>query len=150
MKSGTLTAILRCSDCGARHIELRGSVTGDAVVRCVNCGGGASPWAEFLADLKGRIRCQGNEVRGRRVRYCARKHADPAPGWHLILSIPLDEFSLPFADRSGSPSSVEGFELPRHAVEVSRVEGRRGVSASDPQLSGHKRQDNGVKREDAA
>jgi len=146
MKFGTLTPILRCSECGARHMELRGPVTDDTVVRCAECGGGAGPWAEFLADLDARIKRQNQERRGRRLRYRARKHADPAPSWHLILSIPLDEFSLSFADLSGGPSSVEGSRLLRHAVEVSRVESRGGVSSSCPRL----RQDNGVKREDAA
>ena len=138
MKSETLTAVLRCPDCGARHIELRGPVTGEAVVRCANCGGGASPWAEFLEDLTGRITCERRERPGRRVRYRARMHANPTPGWRLILSISLDEFSLPFADRSDRPSSAEGFELLRYAVEVSRVESREGVSASNPQPSGQR------------
>jgi hypothetical protein len=140
MMSGTFTAILRCSDCGSRLVELRGPVADDAAVQCANCGGRVSPWAEFLSDLKARITCQGHERRGRRVRYRAKKHANPAPGWHLILSIPLDEFSLSFRDLSGSPSSVKGSRPLRHDVEVRRVQSRGGVLASSSPSAERNRQ----------
>jgi hypothetical protein len=118
MMSEPFTAIPRCSDCGSRLVQLRGRVTDEAVVRCANCGGGASPWAEFLSDLKRRIECHGHERRERPVRYRARKHSNPAAGWHLILCIPLDEFSLSFPDLCGGPSSGKGYRPLRHAVEV--------------------------------
>jgi hypothetical protein len=150
MMSETFTAILGCSDCGSRLVELCGPVTDDAVVRCANCGGRASPWAEFISDLQGRIKYRGHERRGRRVRYHARKHADPAPGWHLILSIPLDEFSLLFPGLSDSPSSVKGSRPLHHDVEVRRVQSRGGVPASSSRSAERHRQLNGAKREDAA
>jgi hypothetical protein len=149
MMSEPFTAIPRCSDCGSRLVQLRGRVTDEAVVRCANCGGGASPWAEFLSDLKRRIECHGHERRERPVRYRARKHSNPAPGWDVILSIPLDEFSLSFPDLSGSPASVKGFPPGRHDVEVCRVESREGVPASSSQRVERHQQRNGAKRENA-
>ena len=145
MISESFTAILRCSDCGSRLVELCGPVTDDAVVRCANCGGGASPWAEFLSNLKRQIKSRAHEQRRRRVRYLARKHVNPAPSWHLILSIPLNEFSLSFPDLSGSPSSMKGSRPLQHGVEVCRVQSRGGVPASQ-----RHRQHNGAKRENAA
>ena len=146
---GSFYPIVRCPDCGSRRVELRGPVRDDAAVRCANCGGEASPWAEFLSDVRGRIKSQGQEHRRQRVRYRARKHSNPAPGGDVILSIPLDEFSLSFPDLSGSPASVKGSPPVRHDVEVCRVESREGVPASSSQRVERHWQRNGAKRENA-
>ena len=86
MSSRTLTPILRCSDCGSPLIELRGPVTDYALVRCAECGGGASRWVEFLSDLEARIDRLEQERPTRCVRYRARKRADPASAWRVILT----------------------------------------------------------------
>ena len=83
------TPILLCPDCGSHLIEVRGPVVDYAVVRCADCGAGASRFVEFLSDIRVRIERYQQERPRRRLRYRARKLADPASAWHLILSTPL-------------------------------------------------------------
>ena len=89
MNCRTLTPILYCSNCGSHLIELCGPIAVSAVVRCGDCGGGAGRFVEFLSDIRVRIERLKQEQPRRRLRYRARKHADPASAWQLILSTPL-------------------------------------------------------------
>lgn len=122
MFSGTLTPILRCSDCGSQLVELRGPVTKDADVACAKCGAATGRWVDFLSRLEERVGQQQEELSGGRLRYRARKRAEPTGAWHIILSMPLGE----------AP--------PHRVLALSGISTARSSLVGSPHLGGHQEQ----------
>ena len=150
MFSGTLTPILRCFDCGSHLVELRGAVTKDADVACAKCGAATGRWVEFLARLEEQVARQQQELRGGRLRYHARKRAEPRRAWHLILSL-LREESRPRRVLALSGTSSAGSLLLGSAQVGGRQEqAAPGVSAPGPRHVQRGPRGVDMKHEDAA